>query len=309
MDPGEVVSVKGEKILFIPMFVFDNPYIKDAYIYNLLNKGEILKQMYLFGNWDVYIGEFFKSWNEAYHVGSELKFFKAEDYEDLAAKKLDFEWSDYRLYVSNDYGFNVKGPWACGFYAVHNETDNITKFGEIVESGLTIWEQLERTKSVLMHEYGLDLEQDFEAIIADPQSYWRRRDTKEGEFWTFASVYEEGGVFLTAGLNDREAGAQAFADALRLRESGKPKLVFLDCCEYSIETIPALPPDKNNPNVVDTKTKDHAYDADRYFLMVFRGEPTDDERTKRKDRFKVKQLMESYSRSQFGGEGKSWKAA
>ncbi len=309
MKMGEVANIHGERRLFIPMFVFDNPYIQDDYIFNLLNKNELLRQMYLFGNWDVYVGQFFGEWDERFHVLSEREFFGSSSYDDLPEKRLAFDWSEYRLYVSNDYGFAKEGPWACGFYAVHNETDDIIKFGEIVESGLTIWQQLQRTKEVLNRDYGLDLEKDFEAVIADPQSYWRRRDTADGEFWTFASVYEADGIYLTAGLNDRAAGAGAFAEAIRIRETGKPQYRVLDCCEYTIETIPELPPDKNNPNMVDTKVKDHAYDADRYFLMVLRGDAVSSGKETRRDRFGVQKLFEHYANSQFGGTGKSWKCA
>jgi len=42
-------------------------------------------------------------------------------------------------------------------------------------------------------------------------------------------------------------------------------------CEYSIETIPALPSKLNDPEDVDTDGEDHSYDALRYGVMKLFG--------------------------------------
>jgi hypothetical protein len=50
-------------------------------------------------------------------------------------------------------------------------------------------------------------------------------------------------------------------------ENGIPMLYFLDCCEDSIRTIPALPHDEHNSEDIDTDAEDHAGDETRYACM------------------------------------------
>lgn len=50
-------------------------------------------------------------------------------------------------------------------------------------------------------------------------------------------------------------------------KTSKPGIIFFKRCKHAIETIPALPRDKNNPEDVDTNGDDHAYDAVTYGLQ------------------------------------------
>ncbi|MDY0174492.1 MAG: phage terminase large subunit [Bacteroidales bacterium] len=279
------VSKTGERFLFIPSLVFDNKYLSerdDNFVRNLLGKNKILKEMWLYGNWNVFAGQFFEMWREDVHVKSELAFFNATDKADLIEKRRNFDWTDWRLYMSNDYGFAERSAWACGFYAVHNSSGDIVKFAEIVQSGLTIKQQARYTKEFIKRFYDLEID-DFEIVVADPKSYWQRQDKGE-DFWDFATAYQEEGIHLTKGLNDREAGAMAFLEVLRIREDGTPQMTFLDCCKETVESIPNLPADPKNLNDVDTTVFDHPYDEGRYFLMVLRGQPyIEDSRESKED--------------------------
>jgi hypothetical protein len=48
---------------------------------------------------------------------------------------------------------------------------------------------------------------------------------------------------------------------------GMPMLQVFDTCRNLIRTLPALPHSSTNPEDVDSKAEDHAYDALRYGLM------------------------------------------
>jgi hypothetical protein len=300
------VTASGETFVFIPSLVFDNEHLSEKdenYVRNLMNKNEILRRMWLFGDWDVFAGQFFDIWDERVHMMDEKEFYKANSEVDLIGKRMRYDWSDYRLYCSNDYGFAESSAWACGFYAVDMDND-VYKIGEIVRSGLTITEQARETKKFLKKRYSLDIN-DFEMVIADPKSYWQRQD-KGTEFWTFERAYQDEGITLTKGINDREAGAMAVMELLYIRKSGLPQMRVLSCCEDTCQSIPLLPASKKNPNDVDTTVFDHPYDETRYFAMMIRGDsPKDEKKKKRTWRDKMRERMTGV----YEGRPKSWKAA
>ena len=47
----------------------------------------------------------------------------------------------------------------------------------------------------------------------------------------------------------------------------EPKLRIFNNCKNLLRTFPLLPTDRNNPEDVDTRVEDHAYDALRYGVM------------------------------------------
>jgi len=267
------VTKSGERLLFIPSLVFDNPHLAEKderYVSNLLNKNKILQSMWLFGRWDKFAGQFFDMWNEDKHVIDEYEFYKVKGAVELIEARRLFDWKEngYRLYMSNDYGFSEKSAWACGMYAVAKDM-SIIKFDEIVESGLSIVEQAQYTKKILHDRHRLYID-DFDIVVADPKSYWETRDAGSN-FYTFYDEYAKEGIYLTKGKNDRVTGAAAMVDALRMQPNGLPRMRHLSCCQNTNSSIPNLPADPRNPNDVDTKTFDHCYDEERYFLMMLLG--------------------------------------
>ncbi len=266
MKPGDVYKTKeGETFYFVPSTVFDNKYLSEydkKYVRNLLSKNRILREMWLFGRWDIFSGQYFDMWDESKHVLDEKVFYGARDGVELIEKKRHFDWSDYRLYRSFDYGF--KAPWVAGLYAVHNITGDIVKFGEIYEKGLTSSQQARECKLYCATEFSLGND-DFEMNFADPKSFWKRHDTGD-EFVRPKDYYDQEGIFLIEGNNDRIQGAMMVAECLRPRKDGIPRIRFLNNCINTIDSIPNLPVDKNKPEDVDTKADDHCFDELKYFL-------------------------------------------
>ena len=55
-------KVTGKTLQFIPSLVFDNPYLSEkneSYVRYLMGLNTILREMWLFGNWNVFAGQFF----------------------------------------------------------------------------------------------------------------------------------------------------------------------------------------------------------------------------------------------------------
>ena len=79
------------------------------------------------------------------------------------------------------------------------------------------------------------------------------------------------GVYFNRAQNNRLAGKAQIHHRLRGwgfgTENWKPGLVISEKCLNLVRTLPMMSSDPRNPEDVDTRTEDHAYDALRYGLM------------------------------------------
>ena len=66
---------------------------------------------------------------------------------------------------------------------------------------------------------------------------------------------------------NRIQGKIQIHEYLRLQQSGRPRLQIFNNCPNLIRELQSIPLDKSNPEDVDTKAQDHAYDALRYLIM------------------------------------------
>jgi len=247
------VDEEGIERLFIPATVFDNPSILEndkEYVRKLKRLNPTLRAMWLNGDWDIVIGMFFDMWDANTHVIPQSKF------EDM----INFTEETHALYRFYDYG--TKNPFVCLFASVDND-GNIVIFDEIVETGLSAKKQAELVNEYTLEKYKLTPD-DFVEEISDPA--YNTRGSEGDDLVSPADRYEEQGISLIFGNNDREAGSKLLYDALDIpsKKPYIPKLRFTDNCEYSISTFPAIQCDSINPEKYDTKGDDHAIDATRY---------------------------------------------
>ena len=254
---------------FIPATVFDNPSLLDNdpdYVRKLKQLNPILRAMWLEGRWDVFAGTFFDNWNPMYHVISENSF----------KYGVHFNKNTHALYRFYDFG--TKAPFVCLFAAV-NRDQEIIIFDEIVETGLPASKQAQMVNSYTKEVYDLD-PSDFTDEIADP-AYWTKHSEKEGRLYSPADFYGDNNIYLSKGNNDRKAKAKIVYEGLTIPDEGEPWIKFSEKCCYCIETIPNLPAAPNNPEDVDTKSEDHAFDALSYgILKVLPGLVTEEKRKK-----------------------------
>jgi len=253
------IDEEGISYQFIPATVFDNPSLLEndkKYVRELKKLNPTLRAMWLEGRWDVFQGMYFDKWDEGTHVIDEDKF----------KYKKHFTKNTHELYRFYDYG--TKEAFVCLFAAADND-GNVIIFDEIVEKGLAASEQAKLVNRIALERYGLGSD-DFDLDIADP-AYRTKHSEKEGTLYSPKMFYDDEGIFLTMGNNDRKAGAKVVYDGLRVPVAGVPRIRFTSNCEYSIETIPALPSKLNDPEDVDTDGEDHSYDALRYGVMKLFG--------------------------------------
>jgi len=259
---------------FIPATVFDNPTLlknDPAYVKKLKKLNPILRAMWLEGRWDVFAGTYFDNWNPMHHILSKSEF--------KVDKDLKQKYTLFRFY---DYG--TKAPFVCLFAAVDRNGDMII-FDEIVETGLSASKQAQMVNEYTWKKYKLK-PTDFDDDIADP-AYWTKHSEKEGALYSPADFYGDESIFLSRGNNDRKAKAKIVYEGLEVPDEGNAKIRFTENCSYCCETIPNLPAAELNPEDVDTKSEDHAFDALAYGALKVLPTKTGREKQEKGWRYKL----------------------
>lgn len=235
--------------LFIPAQVFENKYLMEndpGYVRTLENLPEDRKQAMLYGNWDVFDGQFFREFNRSIHV---IEPFIIPDHWDR--------------YIALDYGLDM---FAVLFIAV-DEKGKAYVYNEIHKSDLIVSEARQVLKSIMR---GLK----YKEIYAPPDLWNRNRDTGKST----AELFSEGDIDLTKVSNNREAGWLNVKEWLKIKkvrheQTGElievSDLVIFNNCVNLIRCLPQLQHDEKNPNDVATEPHEitHITDALRYFCV------------------------------------------
>lgn len=235
--------------IFIPSLVFENKYIMENdpnYVRVLENLPEDRKQAMLYGNWDVFDGQFFPEFKRSVHV---IEPFKIDEYWDR--------------YIALDYGLDM---FAVLFIAIDTKGKAYI-YNEIHKSDLIVSEARQVLKSIMRHYK-------YRHKYAPPDLWNRNRDTGKST----AEMFAEGGIVLTKAGNDRESGWLAVKEWLKIKkirheQTGElyedSDLKIFSNCTNLIRCLPQLQHDEKNPNDVATEPHEitHITDALRYFCI------------------------------------------
>lgn len=245
--------------VFIPSKIGDNQLLMrndPTYLLRLRQSGSAaLVKAWLEGNWDIVDGAFFDEWDQELHVLPT----------ELWLEALPKSWLRFRSF---DWG-SAK-PFSVGWYCLLEES--LTVGERTLPKGALVkyreWygasgpnKGLKMTADVVAQ--GVVLREKGERIrygVADPAIYIRDGGPSIGETMSLH------GCNWRRADNKRKTGAEQLRQRLT-GANGAPMLYFLDCCEDSIRTIPALQHDENDTEDVDTEAEDHAYDETRYAVM------------------------------------------
>ena len=267
-----------EDYLFIPSNVYENKYLMEHdpnYVRVLENLPEDRKQAMLYGNWDIFDGQFFPEFNRNLHV--------------IEPFEIPEHWNRY---IALDYGLDM---FAVIFVAIDTKGKAYI-YNEIHKSDLIVSEARQMLRSYMR-------DKTYKDIYAPPDLWNRNRDTGKST----AELFSEGGITFTKAGNDRESGW------LTVKEWIKPKkvrheqtgelietadLYIFSNCVNLIRCLPQLQHDDKNPNDVATEPHEitHITDALRYFC-VSRTSPSKEIISKEKsfyDMFEVKQEHYDY---------------
>lgn len=239
--PDRVHRVGSGSRIFIPSKIQDNRFLLQSdpdYVKRLENLDENKKRALLYGDWDIFEGQYFTEFRREIHV--------------IEPFSIPNHW---RRYFAMDYGLDM----LAGYWIAVDTMGRAYVYKELYESGLIISEAAKRIRGMT--------NETIQAYIAPPDLWNRRQDTGR----SVKDIFAEQGIYLVKAQNERVQGWLDLKEWLKptIDETGETianMRIFRNCI-HLIESIPALQFDQKNPS--DCATEPHEYthgpDALRYF--------------------------------------------
>ena len=200
----------------------------------------VLRKQLLEGDWDVVEGAAFPEFDKNVHV--------------IPPFEIPPHWEKLK---GIDYGYAA--PTAVIWGAVDPEDGTLIIYRELYKKGLHGTE---------LGNMMFELErEDIRSIpgVMDNQAWAQSGTGFKGP--TVGEVLVRMGHKLRRADKNRKAGKVQVHERLALTNSGRPKMQIFSTCHNLVREMQSLPADKNDPEDVDTKAEDHAYDALRYLIM------------------------------------------
>ena len=228
---------------FIPATVYENKFLMESdpeYIKRLKRLSEKDQKALLYGDWDIYDGQYFSEFRRKIHV---VKPFVIP--------------SHWNKYVTLDYGLDMLAAY---FIAV-DERGKAYVTREVYKPNLIISAAAQEIKNLCGND-------SVELIFAPPDMWNRRQDTGK----SVAEIFLENDLILTKSSNDRVSGWMDMKEWLKpyTDETGQftAQLVIFENCTNLIRCLPAVQYSSKNPSDVAKEPHEltHAPDAIRYFI-------------------------------------------
>ena len=244
----------GLEKMFIPARVYDNDVLMKNdpnYVKRLEALPEQEKKAFLYGDWDVFIGQVFAEFNRDKHV--EEPFAIPDDW----IKVRSMDWGFSKPFSVHWYAIDYDGIAHCyrEYYGCTGEPDE----------GLKL-----TPDEVAAEVVRLSGNERYSYDVAD-KAIWQKDDRMkwsiQGE--SIAEIFERHGIYFTRSNSERIAGKLMVHQYLR-----EGKIKFFSTCKHMLRTLPELVYDESKPEDVDTTQEDHAYDELRYFCMSRPIKPT-----------------------------------
>ena len=227
---------------FIPARLTDNPYLAQSGEYEAMLRSlpEVERKRLLEGDWDVAEGAAFPEFSRNVHVV------------EASQTQIPTNWLRLR---SADYGYSAP---SCVLWGAIDWDDVLWIYREYYGKGQTA--QVLATRILSME--GEDPSMYYSVLDS---SCWNRIGTGP----SIAETMIRSGVRWTPSDRNRIAGKMELHRRLQVNEfTEEPNIKILSTCTNLIRTLSSIPLSKNNPEDVDTKSDDHAYDALRYMCMT-----------------------------------------
>lgn len=238
----------GMRRIFIPSLLDDNTFLSRGdpeYRKRLEALPEREKKALLYGDWNIFEGQYFTEFKRERHV--------------IAPFEIPASWRKYRTL---DYGLD---RLAVLWIAVSPDRRAYV-YREYCESSLPISAAARAITERTPHG------EDVYATLAPPDLWSRSQETGKSK----ASIFSEFGVNFTKTSNDRECGWLAVKELLCEGKGGARLQIFNTCTEL-ISCLPALAIDKLRPTDCATEPHEitHAPDALRGFA-IYHTRPSDE---------------------------------
>lgn len=255
----------GLSKVFIQALLQDNPFLEKndpTYRDRLEALSERDKKALLYGDWNIFEGQYFDEFKEDVHV--------CEPFE------IPKEWRRYRAF---DYGLD---RLACLWVAI-DSMRNVYVYREYCESNLTIGDAAKEILSRTTED------EKIYTTLAPPDMWGRSQETGRSK----AVIFYDNGLDITSSSNDREAGWLSIKELMRKDANGEVRLHIFSTCRELIKCLPALIRDEKRPTDCSTEPHEitHAPDALRYFSIYWTSPEV--QAVKKKVKYR-KDILEDY---------------
>lgn len=226
---------------FIPSTIDDNVMINADYRKTLDSLDGWQKRAWRYGDWDIAAGQYYSNWRQDVHV---VKPFHIPEH--------------WKIWGGFDYGFT---HLTCFHLLAKDDDGNVYVIGEHAErKQLVDYHAAEMTSLVRRLVGGWDR---VEAIYAGHDTFGAK-----GAPQTIAEQYQDYGIFMTKGNNDRIGGATAILKGLgNPDENVKPRIFVFDTCVKLIRCLPELQHNPNRPeDVLKIDVDDEGEGGDDCFI-------------------------------------------
>lgn len=238
-----------EEYEFIPALVFENEYLMKNdpdYLKTLESLPEDRKKAMLYGEWDVYEGQFFPEFKRDTHV--------------IEPFEIPRDWN---VYFTMDYGLDM----LAGYWIAVDYYNNAYVFREIYQSNLLVSQARDKIKEMTNEK--------IYAYLAPPDLWNRHKETGKST----ADIFEEGDIFLYKTNNDRIQGWLQVKEWLKIfrDEQGQntARLKIFSTCKNLIRCLPQVQHDDKRIGDIAIEPHEitHAPDALRGFCVYWTQEP------------------------------------
>lgn len=252
---------QGETYTFIQSLVTDNLALMKhdkKYIQQLEALPPKIKEAWLYGNWDIYEGQFFEEFRD------DPAHYKDRQYTHvIPGFEPPHTWSIYRSY---DWGYNH--PFSCAWWGISPDG--------VVYRILELYGCKKDEPNVGVH--WTDEKQFAEIARIEREHPWLKgrkiRGVADPSIWSAektglstADTAAKHGIYFDKANNDRIAGWMQCRYRMAFDKNGYPMMYIFKNCEAFIRTIPLLCYSETLPEDLNTDDEDHLADEWRYFLM------------------------------------------
>jgi phage terminase large subunit len=245
---GEL-SLKN-KFVFRASSVEDNKYVGEEYVDNLKSMPPHLYEAWYKGNWDIFEGQFFETFNR--------------DRDVIAPFEIPADWNRT---VGFDLGYTSKHPTVAIWVAQNPDTLDLYVYREYASKHLGKDTSIE----VIINDLHAMMDNDEGVIFCDPSIWTNLKKT--------GADMSPGLMMQTAGLPVLPANNQRVNGWRILKSWMLGKLKIFDTCPGLITTLPTLkytPYNRGKKEDLDTEMQDDYADALRYVVVTGFGAPTHD---------------------------------
>ena len=242
--------------IFIPSKVTDNKFLLDSdpdYIKRLENLNDKDKRALLYGDWDIFDGQYFSEFNRNIHACKPFP--------------IPFNW---KRYVTLDYGMDMLAV----LWIAVDEQGHAYAYRELYEGkdnsmgangqGHIVSEAVRRIKEA-------NGDDDVYQYLAPPDLWNRNRDTG----MSTENIFNNNGISLVKTSNNRVNGWRAVREQLKVTEGEQGEhtsnIKIFDNCVNLIRCLPAVQYDGKNAEDVATQPHEitHIVDALRGFCVYW----------------------------------------